>query len=125
MPLTHSVHPRFAVALGAEVCPSPVAQVDQAMQAVCVPASGAYWLLGHAAHVRSTLAVGAVLVYWPTGHEAVIAAHAASESASEYVVPLTHAVHPRLAVALPAVDCPWPAAHVCHVVQLVAPAALN
>ena len=76
------------------------------MQAVCVPASGAYWLLGHDAHVRSTLAVGAVLVYWPTGHEAVIAAHAAPSFALEYVVPLTHEVHARSEVALPAVDCP-------------------
>ena len=77
--------------------------------------------LGHAAHVRSVLAVGALSRYVPAAHGALTATHALPSLTLEYVEPTTHAAHWRSSVADPALDMPWPAGHVAHAVHASLP----
>ena len=72
----------------------------------------------HVSHVRSLLALAAVLVKVPAPHAALTGAHASPLSTAENVEPATQPAHWRSADAVPSTARPEPTAHVAHDAQL-------
>ena len=99
-----------------------MAQVDQAAQA-SLPAATLNVPPAQSAHIRSALAVGALVWYLPAAQAPETTVQAAPSSAALKVVPLLHAAHWRSTVALPATDSPWPAGQVDQASQAALPVA--
>ena len=70
--------------------------------------------LAQVLHVRSALAVGALLRYVPSAHGALTSSHALPSFTFENVEPTVQPAHWRSAVAEPGTDWPWPTGHLAH-----------
>ena len=118
VPTSQAAHWRSAASEPAADWPWPAGQVahgvHESVAVVFVLVPSLKWPEAHAVHMRSLLAVAAVVVWKPGPHGALTATHTSPLSTGEYVVPTSQAAHWRSAVAVPAADWPWPAGHVAH-----------
>jgi hypothetical protein len=124
---THAAHFRLEDALGAAISNWPAVHSPielQTRSAWAVGATLVNWPGGQEAlcvvHWRSELGVGVTVSYSVVVH-CVAGAHGLPSSEVDREVPDVHGVHWRSASAEPASDIPWPTGHVLHGVHVSSP----
>ena len=127
VPAGHGEHARSDEAVGACVSYSPAPHsriAEQTRSALALGATLVYCPTGHMAlcslQVRSELAVGAAPSYCALVH-CVTARQGVPSCAAEYMSPPKHGAHSRSPPAEPPATIPWPTPHTRHGVQETRP----